>query len=199
MQVHWQVKPAEIHDRDDLIALWQRFMQEQNEAEIALALEPTLPTEQVWTTRLDQQIQQGKITVICRDDTVVGFVGMIDNEDKAWVPLSIAYVVDIYMVPHARSFAAFRQLITGFIDQLNGRYTQVWTNIAADKHRVGALLSRLGFTALKDFHVPDMEDQCYLMKQIREMPTYANGSGGSSGGGSGGGGMPGFVITGRMR
>lgn len=173
MQVHWKVKPAEEHDRQALITLWEQFMDEEHEQEMALSHEPSQTTLKAWTARLDQQIKEGKITVIEKNQNIVGFIGMIDSQDKTWVPSSVAYVVDLYMLPHARSFIAFKQLISGFIDQVKPRYTQVWTNIASHKNRVGALLSRVGFTVLPDFQVPGMEDQCYLGKTIREVDPRA--------------------------
>ncbi|MAX23932.1 MAG: hypothetical protein CMJ19_05450 [Phycisphaeraceae bacterium] len=173
MQVHWHVKPAEAHDRDELIQLWKQFMCEEHEQDMALAQTPADDTTDQWATRLEGQIQQGKVTVIGNDEQLVGFIGMIDSDDASWVPTSVAYIVDIYMLPHARSFLAFKQLIEGFTQQVKPRYTQVWTNIAAQKHRVGALLSRLGFTVLQDFEAPGMKDQCYLCKTIRENDSRA--------------------------
>ena len=169
MQVHWRVKPAEEHDRDVLINLWHQFMNEEHEQEMTLAQWPSQTSLKNWVARLDRQIQQGKITVILKNQTIVGFIGMIDYSDKDWVPAHVAYVVDIYMLPHARSFAAFKQLINGFSEQVKDRYTQVWTNIASSKHRVGALLSRLGFAVLPDIEVQGLEDQCYLSKTIRQV------------------------------
>ena len=168
MQVHWKVKPAEEHDREVLINLWHQFMHEEHEQEMTLAQWPSQTSIKKWAHRLDRQIQQRKITVILKNQTIVGFIGMIDYSDKDWVPTHVAYVVDIYMLPHARSFTAFKQLVDGFSQQVKDRYTQVWTNIASRKHRVGTLLSRLGFAILPDIEVPGLEDQCYLSKTIRE-------------------------------
>jgi RimJ/RimL family protein N-acetyltransferase len=164
-QDHWNVLQAVSADHTKLLVLWQRFMLEEDRA--LIDADPQTHIES-WSTRLSTQIKQRKVVVIRQDGEIVGFVGLIDHTDKPWVPLGVAYIVDIYMLPHARSFVAFKMLVNGLLKLVGENYHQVWTNIADSNHRVGALLSRLGFTALKNFHVPGLENQSYLMKTIRE-------------------------------
>ncbi len=152
-----------LHPRPDeaggILALWRRFMAEERgavpEADAAAA-------EAGWATRLGRQLDASKVVALDDGRSLVGFLAFLDHDDRAWIPPGIAYVVDLYIVPEARSGAAFRELAWFAAGTLGAAYRGIWTNTHAGNRRMQVLLRRAGFRPLEGFGIPGLGEQRYF-------------------------------------
>jgi ribosomal protein S18 acetylase RimI-like enzyme len=153
---------ATQQDVSALVRLWQQFMRDENnavpDADPAAALRN-------WTERLRSQIENSHVVTVESSGNLVGFAGFIDASDRDWIPESIAYVVDIYVVPEARASRAAKLLFEHLLSNAAQRYAEVWTNTSVQNRRVQVLLKRAGFTPLAGFEIPELKDQLYFKRK----------------------------------
>ena len=117
--------------------------------------------EKAWTERLMNQIADSKVIVVEDGRAPVGFFAFIDHHDRQWVPVGVAYVVDIYVVPEARASTAARALACSAGKLLRAAYAETWTNTHLRNRRVQVLLRRAGFESLANFRIEHLKDQLY--------------------------------------
>jgi ribosomal protein S18 acetylase RimI-like enzyme len=149
---------ATIEDTPEIMALWKRFMAEENEAV------PDADPEEAegpWTARLRKLVADSKVIVAISGDVIVGFFAFIDAQDRPWVPAGTAYAVDIYVAPEARRAAATKRLLDAAADLLRARYAETWTNTHIENRRMRRLLERAGFEPLLGFEIQGLRDQAY--------------------------------------
>ncbi len=149
---------AEIEDIRQLVALWKRFMIEENEA---VPNANPAQAERPWTTRLQIQIANSKVIVADNDGVLVGFLAFIDARDRPWVPARTAYVVDIYVAPEARETTAAKRLFSAASEMLRASYAETWTNTHTRNRRMQILLKRAGFEPLVGFEIEGLRDPLY--------------------------------------
>ena len=153
---------ATAQDIPALIDLWQQFM--RGEQEVISHANPDKAIKN-WTVRLQSQVEKSQVLLAACNNIPVGFVGFIDSTILNWIPKSIAYVVDIYVLPEARPSSAARMLFKLLMDHASLRYAEVWTNTSVQNRRVQVLLTRAGFLPLDDFKIPGLEGQLYFKKK----------------------------------
>ncbi len=117
--------------------------------------------EAAWASRLQRQTASGQVFVVAQGQTLIGFLGFIDHADREWIPAGVAYVVDLYVVPEARSSRTARELFRVAADQWRKTYSETWTNTHVGNRRMQVLLQRAGFRAVAGFAVPELKDQKY--------------------------------------
>jgi RimJ/RimL family protein N-acetyltransferase len=158
------IRSAKVSDAQAIGRLWRRFMAEEPEA----VPDPQIDAaEQQWKKRLDEQIATSKVIVVEIAEMVCGFLGYIDSADYPWIPEGVAYVVDIYVAPEARTSTAARRLLCALLEAGRRAYSEVWTNTNVRNKRMRTLLSRFGFVPLSDFTIPDLENQVYFRLVLR--------------------------------
>jgi RimJ/RimL family protein N-acetyltransferase len=157
---------AGTEDIRPLVVLWKRFMAEESES-VPDACPET--HEAAWTARLRTQIDASKVVVV---DTgggeLAGFFAFIDHRDRRWVPEGVAYVVDIYVIPEARTSTAANDLFHAAQVLLRAAYSETWTNTHAKNRRMRLLLKRAGFVPLPDFEIEGLRDQIYYRLDNRD-------------------------------
>ena len=153
---------ATPQDVPPLVALWQQFMRDEPDA--VPEADPSAALAN-WTERLRTQIAKSHVVVAERGNISVGFAGFIDSSDRDCIPHSVAYVVDIYVVPEARASAAAKLLFEHLLRNAAQGYTEIWTNTSIQNQRVQILLTRAGFVPLEGFEIPGLKEQLYFRRQ----------------------------------
>jgi len=149
---------ATQEDVPALLTLWEEFMRAVPDADPDAA-------RCYWTERLRVQIEKSQVVIAESNGTPVGFAGFIDSSQRGWIPESVAYVVDIYVVPEARAFHAAKLLFEHLLYSAAQGYTEVWTNTSVQNRHVQILLTRVGFTPLEDFEIPGLNEQLYYRRR----------------------------------
>ena len=153
-------------DIPELLALWQRFMREESDA--VPEADPCAALRN-WTERLHSQVQKHQAVLVESHGIPVGFAGFIDSSDRSWIPQSVAYVVDLYIVPEARASCAAKLLFGYLINDAAEGYEEVWTNTSAQNKRVQVLLKRVGFIPLGGFEISGLKEQLYFKKDRKKL------------------------------
>lgn len=158
IQMRIRTHIASAVDVEEIVSLWRRFMIE--EQEVVPDANPE-EAEKAWTERLVKQIADSKVIVADDGRTTIGFFAFIDHHDHQWIPAGIAYAVDIYVVPEARTSTAARALFEAAAKLLRTAYSETWTNTHVRNKRVQVLLKRAGFVPLDGFEIDGLKDQVY--------------------------------------
>ena len=145
-----------------LLALWQRFMRDESDA--VPESDPRTALHN-WTERLHSQVQKRQAVLVESNGIPVGFAGFIDSSDRNWIPQSVAYVVDLYIVPEARVSCGAKLLFGYLLNNAAGGYEEVWTNTSAQNKRVQVLLKRVGFIPLVGFEISGLKEQRYFKRE----------------------------------
>ena len=156
---------ANSSDIEAIIGLWKRFMQEEKDAVPDARVGEVLDG---WTQRLREQVRTSKVIVADIDGKTRGFLGFIDSTDRAWVPVGVAYVVDIYVAPEARR-SRIALLLFRTLAGPTSKYTEIWTNTSVRNRRAQAFFAQAGFTPMEGFAIKGLEGQIYY----RFSPTKA--------------------------
>lgn len=162
------VREAIEDDVADITRLWEQFMVEEKDA-VPDADPQSARTG--WMERLRRQIERRHAFTALEEQTIVGFIGALSSEARAWIPEKALYIVDVYVHPAARRTSAARLLFGALQKEARDQgYSELWTNTHVDNRRVQTLLQRKGFLPLDDFHIPGSDDQLYYRKPLKECP-----------------------------
>ena len=154
---------ADTPDVPALVKLWERFIREERQA--VPDADPQA-ARRTWSDRLKTQISKRQVVVARRNGEPVGLAGFLDSADRPWIPARVAYVVDVYLCPEARSPTAAKVLFDRLVQRAVGDFDDLWTNTASGNRRAQVLLERVGFVPLEDFQIAGLKDQRYFSKKL---------------------------------
>ena len=154
-----QTRIATINDLDGIVQLWLQFTEEAD------FIDHTTVDAKKWSdNRLKPQLEGSKVIVAESDGELIGFIGGIDHQQHDWVPEGVLYVVDLYVLPHARVSNAAHQLYRTAKEMIWSHYREVWTNTHISNRRMQVILKRWKFKPLHNFSVPGAKDQYYYRR-----------------------------------
>jgi GNAT superfamily N-acetyltransferase len=159
------VRPAEPADIPTIVALWTRFLLEEENA----VENPDVEAHRDrWRWRLERQIEAGYAFVVERDNGIAGFACLIGRlegrvEPRSEIPCGVAYVTDLYVVPEVRGTEAAADLVQRLVAAAyEAGFSEAWTNTGARNARAQAFFRRTGWRAMTGFALPGLENQVYF-------------------------------------
>jgi GNAT superfamily N-acetyltransferase len=173
------VRPAEAADVPAIVALWQRFMSEE---EAAVEHPDVEANRDRWRERLERQIEAGFAYVVENDDGISGFAAFIGRADepvgpsseKPVIPFGVAYVTDVYVLPDLRGTGAAAELLLGLVGAAyEAGFAKVWTNTDERNARAQTFFSRTGWRVMTGFALEGLERQVYFEHNRR--PAHDDG------------------------
>lgn len=154
-----------------LLALWKRFMAEEEDAVPDADAEAAIAN---WLQRLRVQITRHQVCVLETTAGIAGFAGFIVPGSSLSVPPGVAYIVDLYVAPEARRASGTRALMISLMKAITrAGCREVWTNTAVTNTRMRLLLGRAGFVENPGFSLPGLRDQVYLKRSLPSPPAGA--------------------------
>jgi ribosomal protein S18 acetylase RimI-like enzyme len=146
---------------DDVTALqelWCRFMME-----LHTGRHPSEEEREHWVSRLKIQLSRGQVVVAEEDRHAQGFAGFIEHSDRDFVPLLVAFLVDLYVTPAFRGQEVGKGLLCHVTKRAAGNGCKhVWTNTAESNQAAQRCLRKAGFKVLNGFAVPGLTGQKYF-------------------------------------
>ncbi len=152
---------AQAQDELAVFGLWRRFMSEENEV---ISEENAQRNAEAWRERLKRQIAARQVAVLDSANGPAGFLAFISAPERNWVPDGVAYIVDLYIVPEARTSTACWRLWRAAEGLLSGRFRAVWVNTHRQNTRMQTLLKRARFVTLDHFAIAGLSDQLYFQR-----------------------------------
>jgi len=152
---------------DDVTALremWCRFM-----TELHAGRHPSEEERDLWTSRLQTQVSRGQVVVAEEDRHLQGFAGFIEHSDRAFVPPSVAFLVDMYVAPAFRGQEVGMGLLRYVTKSVAGHGCKhVWTNTDESNQAAQRCLQKAGFKVLTGFALHGLTGQRYYRTDIQE-------------------------------
>jgi GNAT superfamily N-acetyltransferase len=153
------IRTANESDAVPLVDLWTAFMIELH------GIGPATTDGDAWSSRLHRQIGKSQVCVAETDGDIAGFAGVIDRSERNIIPRDVAYLVDLYVTPHARECGVASALLDVVIRHAaRAGYGEVWTNTSENNAPAQACLAHAGFRALDGFVFPGLASQRYLRR-----------------------------------